>query len=71
MAESLEARRAASESSCFSIVWAPSMTKGGKRMFSSITDIFNLIWDHPMEQALHNNLIKRFGREHFHKLVVN
>ncbi|KAM4061650.1 restless-like transposase [Hirsutella rhossiliensis] len=50
---------------------APSVTKGGKRMFSSITDIFNLSRDDPKEQSLANNLIKRFDRGHFQKLIVN
>ncbi|OWT42267.1 restless-like transposase [Pochonia chlamydosporia 170] len=50
---------------------APSLAKGGKRMFPSITDIFNLGRDDPKEQSLANNLIKRFDREHFQKLVIN
>ena len=40
-------------------------------MFPSIADIFNLSRDDPKEQSLANNLIKRFDREHFQKLVVN
>ena len=49
----------------------PSQTKGGKRAFASITDFMGLKRSDPKDQALANNLIKRFDRAEFQKLVVN
>ncbi|OAA52146.1 Ribonuclease H-like protein [Cordyceps fumosorosea ARSEF 2679] len=49
----------------------PLQTKEGRKAFASITDLMGLKRLEPNDQALANNLIRRFDQAEFQKLVVN
>lgn len=50
---------------------APSTKKGGKRVFASASDFWQLNRHDPKEQAIANSMIKHFDRGHFQRLLVN
>ncbi|KAM0670859.1 hypothetical protein ACQRIU_001254 [Beauveria bassiana] len=49
----------------------PLQTQEGRKAFASITDLIGLKRSEPNDQALANNLIRRFDQAEFQKLVVN